>query len=334
MAVNIDFKYGFSLLAIGVVVAGILPFAIGADVEPSMEIDMLSGQTQYPFRIQDVNNQNVFAITTQGGLDPIPVTTNNFTFDEALMDEIYPTWYSDSPNLLISATAEGGAGVYTIEHTITADDIANIVDSQGLFSKGEWTFFITAQLENIGAGSITSNWSIWLNDVELGQFNDATVSAGQFVKAQWSETGNFHDGIATYDFIEVGDTIGIKIWTNIANDLRLNHIHITGNPTLTVEAISFSMGDPHDEDVNNFAGVKACPFAPTVCDESLNAVAVGFWDSNEYVLAGEWSFVRGQKLVTTDFTQTHNGVVQDEIYWWASNGFWNTPNLGTVTNWK
>lgn len=315
---------------------GLLPVGMSQTlVEPSMEIDMLNGQTQNPFRIQDHNDLNVFTVKPNGGIDPIPTVTTSVTFTEAIMDEIFPTLYSDSPTLAISATSEGGAGVYTVEHTVTAEDLDSTVDSAGMFTKDDFTFYITAQLENVGAGSITSNWSIWLNDVELGQFSDATVGAGQFVKAQWSETVNFHDGILNYDFLEVGDTIGIKIWTNTANDLVLNHIHITGSPTLTVDAISIGIGDPHDEDVNNFAGVKACPFSGvTTCDESLNAVAVGHWDSNEFVLAGEWSFVKGQKLVPTDFAQTHSGVASDEIFWWASNGFWNTPNLAKVTTWK
>ena len=62
-----DFKLPFLLLVFGVAVAGIVPFAISQSVtEPSMEIDMLVGQTQNPFRIQDENDVNVFCIDPEG----------------------------------------------------------------------------------------------------------------------------------------------------------------------------------------------------------------------------------------------------------------------------
>ena len=61
------FRLAFTLLAIGVVVAGIIPFGMSQVVEDAyMEIDMLPTQTVNPFSIQDENDVEVFGINTDG----------------------------------------------------------------------------------------------------------------------------------------------------------------------------------------------------------------------------------------------------------------------------
>jgi len=63
-----NYQFGFFLLTSFVIIAGIIPFGLSqvGQTEPSMEIDMLAGQTQNPFRIQDENDANVFCIDPQG----------------------------------------------------------------------------------------------------------------------------------------------------------------------------------------------------------------------------------------------------------------------------
>ena len=65
-----DFKLPFTLLAIGVVVAGIIPFGMSQVNESAfMEIDMLPTQTQNPFSIQDEFNEEVFCINPEGYIE-------------------------------------------------------------------------------------------------------------------------------------------------------------------------------------------------------------------------------------------------------------------------
>ena len=83
-----NFKLGFVLLAVGVIGAGVLPFGMSQVQEDAfMEIDMLSTQVENPFRIQDENNIDVFAIDTYGH-----VTTNHnvrqFAYSSGLGEEI------------------------------------------------------------------------------------------------------------------------------------------------------------------------------------------------------------------------------------------------------
>ncbi len=62
-----DYKFAFIVLAIGVTVAGIIPLATTQSPEDAyMEIDMLVGQTQNPFRIQDDTDTDVFCINSSG----------------------------------------------------------------------------------------------------------------------------------------------------------------------------------------------------------------------------------------------------------------------------
>ena len=83
-----DYKLPFLLLVFGVAVAGILPFAISQSVtEPSMEIDMLAGQTQNPFRIQDEFDQDVFRVNVDGTIFPSPILYNELTVTTAYFDE-------------------------------------------------------------------------------------------------------------------------------------------------------------------------------------------------------------------------------------------------------
>ena len=61
------FKLAFTLLAIGVVVAGVIPFGMSQVQEDAfMEIEMLPTQVENPFRIQNHLNEDVFAINTEG----------------------------------------------------------------------------------------------------------------------------------------------------------------------------------------------------------------------------------------------------------------------------
>ena len=272
-----DYKFAFFLLAVGVIGAGAIPFGISQQnqVEPSMEIDMLFGQTQFPFRIQDSNNQNVFAVTAEGGLDPRIVEVVTTQFDTEIMDEIHPLWHYSEPATVITETAESGAGVYQFTYTVTAEDVDESVDSRGMFLRHWQVPIIMVQMENTGAGTISASWSVWdaTNDFEImSDVTDATVETGNFVSGYYADTYSnvawSNANIESYRY-EAGDVIGLKIWTNTSGDLRINKVAISGIAVLEVDALNIALKENREPELGNEwddSEPITCPFSlPTTC---------------------------------------------------------------------
>ncbi len=67
-----NYKLPFFLLAGGIITIGLFSGAYSQVLnEPAMEIDMISGQTDNPFRIQDENDVDVFRVNVDGRTFPI-----------------------------------------------------------------------------------------------------------------------------------------------------------------------------------------------------------------------------------------------------------------------
>lgn len=335
-----------------VVMAGIAPFALSQQglVEPSMEIDMLAGQTQNPFRIQNSSDHNVFQIKTNGGFDPLPIDRFTMEFTTPIMDEIFPLWHVSDPATVITETAESGAGVYQFTYTVTEEDLDSSVDSMGLFYKIQQTPYLMAQMENTGAGAISVSWSVWdaLNDIEIrADVTDVSVASGNFVTGYYGDqySQNQHElaNLSSYQW-EAGDVIGLKIWTNTSGDLRLNKVGIIGVPTLETHALGISLlanqesglGNNYDE-----SHVPTCPFsAPTTCPDDNSATTIVYsgddTGSNLFTLTGDEYYMGigsvwyGNMWITGTLTET----ASDSITLINIFGFAHYPDSINVVTWK
>jgi hypothetical protein len=306
-----------------------------------MEIDMLAGQTQNPFRIQDFNDQDIFQVKVNGGLDPIPWTTTETEFTQTFVDEFYPLWHVSSPLTVITETAESGAGVYQFEYTVTTADINTGVDSKGLFNVRAYAPFIVVQLENTGLGSITSNLKVFNNDVQMISDNDLTVPSGDFVVFEYNDSGTPALGEFTDFEYDVGDVIGIKVWTDTTGDLRFNKIAILGIPAiLQVDAVNFALGNADDWDTGNS---EARPSFPTALSPTLESslrhsqYRCGEPNSNvnDFGYTNEcFSAFKGTKLYSIAFTNSMFNTPNDAMTWVKITDVWDTTGHLIITKWK
>ena len=241
-----DFKLPFILLVFGVAVAGILPFGISdhSGVEPRMEINMLIDQTQNPFGIQDSTNQDVFAVKPNGGLDPIITQLTTYTMTHSWMDELFPTWDASSPNT-IAPSSESGAGIYQFTHTITASDIDGTVDSSGMWTSDNFLPIMYYQLRNLDGGSITGNFKLFLNDVEIGTTGARIFAGNDYGQGIFDDREQHNGATASIPYPKENDVIGFKFWQSagVPDSLRLNHVWLEGQPELTTVALNFSIED-------------------------------------------------------------------------------------------
>jgi hypothetical protein len=246
MEMTLNFKLPFLLLVFGVVVAGVVPFAISQQggVEPSMEIDMVSGQTQNPFRIQDFNDQDIFTVDTTGNITPDQIQTFRFTPTQTWVNSIIPVITTDSPDTVITQTSESGAGVYQWEYTIQEGDLPT-ADSEGMFTLEDITMGLSYNAENIGGGAISHNTKQFLNDDEINAEVLASHSAGNFAMLRVSCYTCFdYDGSTISpipQFLQVGDTIGIKMWTDSTGDLVLRDVVLYAVPVIVIDVESWGI---------------------------------------------------------------------------------------------
>lgn len=343
-----NFKYPFVFLAGIVIIAGLTPFALSQQglVEPAMEIDMLAGQSQYPLRIQNSTDHNVFAITPEGGISPRPTVQMDTQFDEAIMDEIAPLWHYSTPNQIITTSAQSGVGIYEYTYTLTADDLAGLTepDSRGMFTALRYVPFVSIQMENIGVGAITANIEVYdaNTDVDIagGAYSDLSVASGNFLQFKQGDswTGNYlsNANLESYQW-EVGDTIGFKIWTDTPNDLRLNVVAIWGIPDLRVDAVSISFKNPHTEVAEfgeNHEGDTSCPY--TTCNENFDI----FWSMWEH--GDNLESLYGDSGMMTEGSVWYNDLSQgqlletasDQIYRVSFKYFNSYPNSVSLVTWK
>jgi hypothetical protein len=331
-----SYKFGFLALAGVLIIIGVIPFALSqvGQTEPSMEIDMIAGQTQNPFRIQDENDNNIFQVKPNGGFDPLPVTTTKHAIDTAYIDSITPILTVDSPNQVITETAESGAGIYQWIYTVTQDDIDSIngsVDSLGAFSLERGGVFVSTILTNTGAGAISINESIWINDQEIDQTIDSSVATGNYVRFAHFWGGDWRDA----NRIDVGDVIGIKLWTNTSGDLELTHIVLTHVPELTANALTVGMKSSVDE-------TTVCPTSPIVGLASGCSTFTDYWYCNGSVNCvyevGQdiFGFVQGERLYIDDIIDAslENTSPPTSIFTPLVWGFYNESEYMTVTKWK
>lgn len=335
---QMNYKYPFFSLVLGIIVLGMMPFGLSQQIEPSMEIDMTQGQTQSPFRIEDANNNPVFTVNPDGSIFPEQLVITETTFTNAYMDELNPAWVTSTPSTVITETAESGAGIYQFSYTLTADDISALEDSKGLFSVQEWVPYVTMQLENTGVGAISVNTKIFHNDFQVNADSDASVASGNYVLFSYLDQTSVWEFANNYSY-DAGDVIGIKLWTSASGDLRLNKIAILGVPAeLTVEAQNFSLANTNSWDGANDIAEPTFPFSPTIQvgndgwtlragDPTNSANDLGF---NNEVVSG----IYGQKFYGSNFEGNSLEQGGDTMYWFEFINVYDTPNSLRIVDWR
>jgi len=305
-----NYKFPFFILVVGVIVAGLIPIGMSqSQTEPSMEIDMISGQTQNPFRIQDSTNQDIFNVDTTGNIFPDQIQTFRFTPTQTWVNSIIPVITTDSPDTVITETSESGAGIYQWVYTIQANDLQT-ADSEGMFILEDLTIGLSYNAENVGAGAISHNTKQFINDVEVNAEVLASHSAGNFamLRLTCGTCFDFDGSVISplAQFLKIGDTIGIKMWTDTASDLVLRDVVLYAVPTIVIDVESWGISQRWSAT----EGAEMCTehgIAGLASECGSNAVFQGVDGSSQRWMFDIGYYVRGQPIYdfggTLDLTQ-------------------------------
>jgi hypothetical protein len=217
----VDYKYSFFTLALLVIVTGMIPFAISqVGVEPSMEIDMLAGQTQNPFRIQDNNDLDVFCIRPDGTI--CAGTYVSFKFQSNLAEVITVTDCQFNDYGWVNGT-----------------DVAN---EPCIFAQIDIT-----QLTGVGESGGNEFFTSWKDTMMHGQIKRDAGAGGCAVEFHMQEQGdNFYSATSGNNISAITASFSPDValqsgWDSQAEKESFRLIFDTGNDSTTCSYKSISL---------------------------------------------------------------------------------------------